>query len=187
MHNIAEEITGEWLRHIKGCNFVEYNVKGPQQTEIDVIGLQMSQKTIYVCEVAAHVQGLQYVNTKTSSPNTTNKFIQKFKKDKNYVDEHFPHFKKIYMLWSPVVKASRTGVKYNALQAVQQVQLQLQKELQIQLELVINEHYLAAINELKEYASNTSYDLSKSAVLRYFQIEGYLQKHVNKLKKENKL
>ena len=24
MHNIAEEITGEWLRHIKKCEFVEY-------------------------------------------------------------------------------------------------------------------------------------------------------------------
>lgn len=187
MHNIAEEITGEWLRHIKGCNFVEYNVKGAHQTEIDVISLQMAQNTIYVCEVAAHVQGLQYVNTKTSRPDTANKFIQKFKKDKNYVDEHFPHFKKIYMLWSPLVKISRTGAKYNAMQAVKDVQLQLQKELQIQLELVINEHYLSVINQLKEYASNISYDLSKSAVLRYFQIEGCLQKHVSKLKEGNKL
>ena len=79
MHNVAEEITGEYLRYIKGCNFVEYNVKGPHQTEIDVIGLKMAENTIYVCEVAAHVQGLQYVNTKTSQPNTANKFIQKFK------------------------------------------------------------------------------------------------------------
>ena len=91
------------------------------------------------------------------------------------------------MLWSPVVKVSRTGAKYNALQAVKDVQLQLQRELQIQLELVVNEHYLAAINQLKEYASNISYDLSKSAVLRYLQIEGCLQKHVSKLKEENKL
>ena len=54
-------------------------MKGPHQTEIDVIGLKMAENTIYVCEVAAHVQGLQYVNTKTSQPNTANKFIQKFK------------------------------------------------------------------------------------------------------------
>lgn len=187
MHNVAEEITGEWLRYIKGCNFVEYNVKGPHQTEIDVIGLKMAENTIYVCEVAAHIQGLQYVNTKTSQPNTANKFIQKFKKDKDYIDKHFPHFKKIYMLWSPVVKVSRTGAKYNALQAVKDVQLQLQRELHIQLELVVNEHYLAAINQLKEYASNISYDLSKSAVLRYLQIEGCLQKYASKLKEENKL
>ena len=186
MPTIAEEITGEWLRHIKKCDFVEYNVKGPHQTEIDVIGLQMAQNTIYVCEVAAHVLGLQYVNTKTKRPNTTNKFIQKFKKDKSYIDAHFPSFRKVYMLWSPVVKVSKMGAKYNALQAVKDVQMQLQEELQIQLELVVNERYLAAINELKEFASRRSYDLSKSAVLRYFQIEGYLQKYVNKLKKENK-
>lgn len=47
MHNVAEEITGECLRHIKGGNFVEYNVKAPHKTEIDVIGLKMAK--YYIC------------------------------------------------------------------------------------------------------------------------------------------
>lgn len=25
--NIGEEICGEWLRHLKGCDFVQYNVR----------------------------------------------------------------------------------------------------------------------------------------------------------------
>ena len=38
--NIGEEICGEWLRHVKGCEFVQYNVRTADvHGEIDVIGI----------------------------------------------------------------------------------------------------------------------------------------------------
>ena len=83
MHNIAEEITGEWLRHIKKCEFVEYNVKGPHQTEIDVIGLNIINKEIYVCEVAAHIHGLQYVDPQKRLPIQKTVLFTNLQKTKN--------------------------------------------------------------------------------------------------------
>ncbi len=36
--NIGEEICGEWLRHVRACGFVDYNVKLPTGGgEIDVV------------------------------------------------------------------------------------------------------------------------------------------------------
>jgi hypothetical protein len=54
--NIGEEICGEWLRHVKKCEFIQYNLKTPNvQGEIDVIGLNMKNRVVYACEVAIHL------------------------------------------------------------------------------------------------------------------------------------
>ncbi len=46
--NVGEEICGEWLGHVKGCEFVQYNLRTPDvQGEIDVIGIE--HRTVY-CE-----------------------------------------------------------------------------------------------------------------------------------------
>lgn len=51
--NIGEEICGEWLRHVRGCEFVQYNLKPPGvQGEIDVIGINLAKHVVYVSEVA---------------------------------------------------------------------------------------------------------------------------------------
>lgn len=178
MHNIAEEITGEWLRHIKKCEFVEYNVKGPHQTEIDVIGLNIINKEIYVCEVAAHIHGLQYVDPQKRRPDTENRFIHKFTKDQEYIQQHFDNFTKHYMLWSPIVKSSKEGAKYDALKSVLSAKEVLKKS-GINLELVINERYYAAIQDLRKEALKQTHDLSNSSVLRYLQIEEYLNKYLS--------
>ncbi len=67
--NIGEEICGEWLRHVKGCDFVQYNVKPrAEQGEIDVVGIDLARRIVYACEVAVHlITGLQYV--KARQPN----------------------------------------------------------------------------------------------------------------------
>ena len=42
--NIGEEICGEWLRHVKGCEFVQYNVRTPDvHRGIDVIGIPQTK------------------------------------------------------------------------------------------------------------------------------------------------
>jgi hypothetical protein len=79
--NIGEEICGEWLRHVRRCEFVQYNLKPPDtQGEIDVIGINLAERTVWVCEVAIHlVTGLQYVKDK--QPDNVPRLTAKFRKD----------------------------------------------------------------------------------------------------------
>ena len=56
MQNIGEELAGEYLKIVKGCDFVEYNLYTPDiQGEIDVVGIDVRSKKIYICEVAIHL------------------------------------------------------------------------------------------------------------------------------------
>src|SRR4029453_5592945 len=75
--NIGEEICGEWLRHMKGCDFVQYNVRTtPVQGEIDVVGINLEKHAVYACEVAVHlVTGLQYV--KANQPDNVSRLTAK--------------------------------------------------------------------------------------------------------------
>ncbi len=44
MQNPGEEFVGEYLRHIRGCEFVQYNLQTTDvQGEIDVIGINMAR------------------------------------------------------------------------------------------------------------------------------------------------
>ena len=63
MQTPGEELVGEYLRHIHGCEFVQYNLQTPDvQGQIDVIAINISERLLYVCEVAIHlVTGLLYV------------------------------------------------------------------------------------------------------------------------------
>ena len=64
MASVGEELVGSWLRMVAGCDFVQYNVPvRDKQGEIDVIGLDLTTNTAYICEVATHIlSGLQYPN-----------------------------------------------------------------------------------------------------------------------------
>jgi Holliday junction resolvase-like predicted endonuclease len=71
--NLGEEIVAAYLQYIKGCEFIQQNLYTPDvQGEIDVVGIDLETKSIYVCEVAVHlITGLQYV--KGGQPNNINK------------------------------------------------------------------------------------------------------------------
>ena len=96
--NIGEEIVAAYLQHIKGCEFIQQNLYTPDvQGEMDVVGIDLETKTIYVCEVAIHlITGLQYV--KDSQPNNINKLTEKFSKDSEYTNKYFPDYIKHFML-----------------------------------------------------------------------------------------
>ena len=96
--NIGEEIVAAYLQHIKGCEFIQQNLYTPDvQGEMDVVGIDLETRTIYVCEVAIHlVTGLQYV--KDSQPNNINKLTEKFSKDIEYTNKYFPDYIKHFML-----------------------------------------------------------------------------------------
>jgi len=180
--NIGEEIVMAYLQYIKGCEFIQSNLYIPDiQGEIDVVGIDIDNKKIYVCEVAIHlVTGLQYVNQIEKRPNNINKLTAKFEKDINYVNKYFSDYEKIIMLWSPIVKNQKSGSKYNQLNDVLEIKKQIKEKYNVELDLIINKQFLLCINELRNYAANETKD-NKSPVIRLMQIEEYLKKHVNKI------
>ncbi|WP_162504761.1 YraN family protein, partial [Treponema endosymbiont of Eucomonympha sp.] len=97
--NVGEDIVAAYLQYIKKCEFVRVNFYIPDiQGEIDVIGINLNEKTVYICEVAMHlITGLQYVKDK--SPNNINKLYDKFCKDIAYAKKYFSGYEKKIMLW----------------------------------------------------------------------------------------
>ncbi len=177
--NVGEEICGEWLRHVKGCEFVQYNLKTPtEQGEIDVIGLNMKTRTVYACEVAVHlITGLQYV--KNAQPNNVPKLTDKFGKLVRYLRATFPEYAHVPMLWSPVVRNQKNGSKHNQMKDVEQIVANIAAEHGIQVSTVINETFQSALLSLRRAARDTSKELD-SSVMRYLQVEEWLAIHLGK-------
>ena len=185
MPNLGEEMCGEYLQHIKSCEFITYNVNNPDiQGEIDVIGINLQLKIIYVCEVAIHTLGLQYVTD--NRPDNYNRFVAKFSKDIEYAIKYFSDYTIVPMLWSPIVKISGDKAKNNTYNELLKVKEYFKNKNNLNLELIINEDFLLCINELKEYASKQTAEF-KSGVMRIFQIENSLEKHIKRLNKNKKV
>jgi len=179
MQNIGEEITGEYLKCFKHCDFVQYNVYTTDiQGEIDVIGISLKKpKTVYVCEVAIHLKtGLQY--TKNNRPDNIKRFINKFEKNIKYTEKYFQGYQKVYMLWSPIVKNPKNdGIIYNQTRHIQEIKNHFLKKYKINIVAMINEDYLKCLEDLRSYAAEETKEL-KSPVLRLMQIEEKLKKHL---------
>ena len=179
--NIGEEICGEWLRHVKGCEFVQYNLRTPDvQGEIDVIGIRLATPpTVYACEVAIHLTtGLQYVKDKR--PDNVPRLTAKFRKDIAYIRKAFPGYTQVFMLWSPVVKNQKTGSKYNQVEDVQHIVKTIQRECNETIQLVINETFKEALDALRGVATEETKELD-SSVTRLMQVEAHLAKHLKRL------
>ena len=183
MQNIGEEIAGEYLKVVLGCDFVEYNLHTPDvQGEIDVVGINAKEKMLFICEVATHLTtGLQYVNAKANQPNNVDKFCAKIRKNIEYANKYFPDYIKRFMLWSPIVKNQGSKAKHNQLNDVKIIQITLFNEYSVNVEAVINHEYAKCLSELREYARKETKEL-KSPVLRFLQIEEKLSKHLKCLK-----
>ena len=176
--NIGEELVGDYLQFIKGCEFVQKNLyTKDEQGEIDVVGIELKTKKVYLCEVAIHlITGLQYVYN--SKPNNVNKLCEKFSKDIEYARKYFPEkdgYQHHFMLWSPVVKN-------NQLQDISEIQQKMKHKYNVSVEAVINEDFLDRLEQLKKYAEIETKE-AKSAVVRLYQIEYRTTENIAKLKK----
>ncbi len=183
MQTVSEEICGEYLKLALKCDFIQYNVNNPDiQGEIDVVGISLLDKKVYVCEVAAHIQGLQYVKNKR--PDDYNRFYAKFKKDINYARKYFSEYKSIIpMIWSPIVKVSGPNAKYNTRTELLRLKDSIDKEFDVNLELIINEKFESAVKKLRSIAlKQTAY--FSTPIMRLFQIEEHLKKHLNNYRKK---
>ncbi len=186
MVNIGEEICGEWLRHVRKCDFVQYNLKTTDvQGEIDVIGINLAERIVYGCEVAVHlITGLQYVKDKR--PDNVPRLTGKFRKGIAYIRKAFPEYGHVFMLWSPVVKNQRTGSKYNQLEDVQQIVDIIKGELDANVEPVINEKFQAVLDSLRAVAQEETKELD-SSVVRLLQVEEHLRRHLKRLARGEEL
>jgi hypothetical protein len=162
--DIGEYIVGAYLQIIKGCDFVRYNLRISEGklkglNELDVLGLDLKNKTAYLCEVATHIEGLLYENTKK----TIIKIKDKYNFQKEYAGKYLPQdFKKEYMFWSPVVSKGELTDAFNK-----------NKEFK-ELTFVINENYTKCLNELREKAKKLSNDIGNPA-FRLLQIIEHLK------------
>ena len=95
--NIGEELVDDYLQFIKGCEFVQKNLyTADVQGEIDVVGINLKTKTVYLCEVAIHLPtGLQY--NQNSRPNNVKKLVEKFSKDIEYARTYFSGYSHRFM------------------------------------------------------------------------------------------
>jgi len=185
MQNIGEELCGEYLKYIYQCEFITYNVTNPDiQGEIDVIGINLQSKILYICEVAVHTYGLQYVTD--NRPDDYNRFMSKLEKDIKYATKYFSDFIIKPMIWSPIVKISKETSKYNTIEELNKVVSDIKLKYDLSVELIINNKFYQCMNELKEYTDKETSEF-KSNVMRLFQIERSLERHLQRLEKRGLL
>ena len=180
MPEIGEELVGAWLRMIAECDFVQYNVPlRDKQGEIDVVGLNLANETAYICEVATHLGGLQYV--KDSRPDNVNRLTAKFQSDVDYARRYLQDFHHQFMLWTPIVRLPRSeSAKYNQFEDLRSISRNLWDSHQVDVEMLINEMYQARLNELREAAGRET-AASEYPVFRLLQIFEHLERHVDRL------
>ncbi len=186
MENPGERLVGDYLRYIKGCDFVDFNVYTTAiQGEIDVVAVNNTRKEVYICEVVTHLTtGMQYVKNKR--PDTSERLTKKFIKNIHYGSETFPDFNIHYMLWSPVVRSSNGKDEYNQFFLLKRAIEDIQAETGIVVESVINAGFASAIEQLRAFASKETKEL-KSPVMRLLQIEEWCRKNVTRIDNKAKL
>lgn len=171
MEDPGEQLVGEYLRAVKNCDFVEYNLQTKfVQGEIDVVGIDSNSKKVYICEVATHLEtGLQYV--KDNKPDNVNRFVSKFEKNIEYAKIHFADFEIIYMLWTPIIRIpKKENTIHNQLQDINTIQNKIMDKHNIHIDIVYNERFLECITELRKIARSTTQAMS-SPIMRFLQIE----------------
>ena len=180
MENPGEHLVGQYLREIKECDFVEYNLQTKfTQGEIDVVGIDSTKGIVYICEVATHLEtGLQYV--KNNKPDNVNRFVRKFTKNIEYAERNFGKYKKVFMLWTPIIRVpKKKNTKHSQVKDIQAIVSEIKKSKGVEIELVYNEKFYNCIQELREAASKTTQAMT-SPIMRFLQIEEKLKKRQKK-------
>ena len=161
--DIGEQIVGAYLKIIVKCDIVGYNIRLPGGGipglgELDVVGFDFKNGTVYLCEVTTHIMGVLYGN---GNEDTIKRIKDKLGRQKTYYKEvlkrKFPKFH--YMFWSPVVPNGKLTEELNKI---------------LELELVINQKYTSCINELKKEAKKQTNSYENDA-FRILQILEHLR------------
>lgn len=142
---VGEYIVGAHLKLIQKCDFVDYNVRAPGGgleglNELDVLGLDMSERTAYLCEVATHICGLNYDGTR----GTVEKIEEKHRSQRKYAANHLTNFENFeYMFWSPYVPVGYMTENLAEIEG---------------LTLVVNQGYAERVENLRDLASRNTHN-----------------------------
>jgi hypothetical protein len=104
--DMGESLVGAYLRYGEECDFVVYGTQTEGQGEIDVIGFKIEQRRVWLCEVATHLDGLQYGSG--GAAGTLTKVRQKVERAISFSDRMFPGQEKHFEWWSPRAGPSLT-------------------------------------------------------------------------------
>jgi hypothetical protein len=143
----GEFVVGAYLQVVVGCDLITYNARpgtgGREgQAEFDVLGLDFKNQTAYMCEVATHLQGLNY-GGKTSE-STLLKVQEKYARQRAYAEQNLMSFAhRRYQFWSPYVPRGFLTQGLAQLEG---------------LELFINEGFTECVDELQARAATTRKD-----------------------------
>ncbi|MBA3629471.1 MAG: hypothetical protein H0W55_07320 [Actinobacteria bacterium] len=94
--DIGESLVGSYLRYIENCDFVHYQTYGEGQGEVDVIGMRLSDRRVWLCEVAVHLAGLHYGGYAGSR----DKVKQKIDRAEVLAERLFSDQQAVYEFWS---------------------------------------------------------------------------------------
>lgn len=177
--NVGEQLVSSYLQYLKGCEFIQTNLYTVDvQGEIDVVGINLKEKKVYICEVAIHLTtGLQY--TKDKRPNNVNKLVEKFSRDIAYAKKYLAEYEHEFMLWSPIVRDSKGNPQYNQIGHLEEVKRKLFEAEGVELQCVVNEHFYEALKDLRKFAGGQTAEL-KCPLMRLLQIEELLGRHVKR-------
>lgn len=172
MPTVGEELVGEYLKLRRGCDFVQYNLRPVEgNAEIDVVGIDVRAKILYVCEVAIHLEtGLKY------RYGNVDKLTKKFDSDIEYARRYFPDHETRPMLWSPIVKRSKPTSKNCQTRDVKAISEHVRAKHGVELEVVANRDFLDALRELRAEAELRTSQMN--GIMRLMQIEEKVAKHV---------
>jgi uncharacterized protein YbaA (DUF1428 family) len=107
--------------------------------EVDVVGLNLPQSMAYVCEVATHLDGLNY---STGKATTIDRLNRKLAAGKAFAQRCLGSFKNVeFMFWAPNVP---NGKLLTELQAIQG------------LTVVVNADFATRMEELRAKAASTT-------------------------------
>ena len=178
MLNVGEQLVSSYLRYIRKCDFIQTNLYTVEsQGDIDVVGLNIAEQQVYICEVAIHLTtGLQYVKNKR--PNNVQKLTDKFSRDIGYARKYFGEYNQHFMLWSPIVKNTKGKPEYNQVQHLAEIEANIKRQYDIDIECIVNEKFYACLEELRLYAVTQTAAL-QCPLMRLMQIEELLGKHVS--------
>lgn len=153
----GEQIVGCYLQKIELCDFVSYNIRPPgggrgSLSELDVIGMRLRDKRVFLCEVAIHLNGFNYGK---GSQQDIQRVINKYDVQRDYAANHLKDFTPEFMLWSPFFPSS--GKVYDAVNSLNGLQL------------VANDDFKECLNKLRSLAASETHD-SGNDFFRLLQI-----------------
>lgn len=160
---MGELLVGAYLKEIQECDFVDYNIRPPGgglkgMHEFDVLGLRFSDGTAFLCEVATHLDGLNYGGR--SNRHTLDTLARKHDRQRDYAGSCLGTFANHrFMLWSPCVPKGVLTAGLSQLQG---------------LELVINADFARAVDALRAHARSSTRNTG-NAFFRALQILEHLR------------